>query len=162
MVEPKDIIPFFYQLSNPSSKAALTISNIDYKVIRTFEVKVPKMISESILLEPHAACIFPSNFAFKLVENTMIRLVEAGILQYHFNFLVNFELKLLFEAEWKPKVFNLSDLEFGFVTWLITCGIAVGIFVAQFLWCIFKREFRSLCALFAILQFLRNYRVVGF
>ena len=120
MIEPKDVIALYYQLSNPSSKAALTISNIDYKLIRTFEVNVPKMIRESILFEPRGACTYPDNFVFKLVEKTMFRLVEAGILQHHYDFLVNFELKVLTDPEWEPSIFSLSDLEFGFVTWLIS------------------------------------------
>ena len=159
MIEPKDVIALYYQLSNPSTKAAITISHFDYKVIRTVEVNVPKMIRESKLLEPYSACTYPDNFAFKLIEKTMFRLVEAGIPQYHYDFLVNFEFKVLTDPEWEPSIFSLSDLEFGFVTWLISCGFAIGIFLAQLLYVFLKREARNLSALFAILQFVRHHRV---
>ena len=124
-------------------------------------MNVPKLLKEYVMIEPHGACTYPDNFAFKLIEKTMFRLVEAGIPQHHYDFLVNFELKMLDDPPWEPIVFNLSDLEFGFVTWLISCSVAIGIFLAQLLYVFLKREARNLSALFAILQFVRHHRVVN-
>ena len=90
----------------------------------------------------------------------MNRLVEAGIPQYHFDTLLNFELKPLIDPEWEPSIFSVSDLEFGFITWLISCAIAVGIFAAELLWRFNLICCKSLSGLFAILQFVRNHRVV--
>ena len=147
-------------MSDPSLKAAIIVSKVDHRVIKTFERKVPKLMKQTILLTPFGCCTYPDNFAFKLIDNTMPRLREAGILQYHFNYLVNFELKPLLDPEWEPIVFSVSNLEFGFVTWLISCGIAVGIFTAQLLWCYAKREVQNFCVLFAILAFVASECVV--
>lgn len=113
MIDLKDLIPLFYRMSDPSLKAAITATKIDHIVIKSIEVNVPALISETILLDPFGACNYPNNFAFELTENTINRLVDAGIPQYHYDFLINFELKPLLDPEWEPSIFNLSDLEFG-------------------------------------------------
>ena len=152
-------------MTDPSLKAAITITKIDYKVIKSFEMNVPKLIKESVLLEPFGTCTYPNNFAFKLIDETMTRLVEAGIPQYHFDYLLNFELKSLLDPEWEPSIFKLSDLEFGFVTWLMACSVAFGTFVAEFLWCFMMKRgsklIGNLCFFIVIFLFMKNQLVVG-
>lgn len=165
MLDLPEMYPLFYKMSDPSLKAAITITKIDYKVIKSYELNVPKLMKESVLLEPFGTCTYPNNFAFLLIDETMTRLVEAGIPQYHFDYLLNFELKSLLDPEWEPSVFKLSDLEFGFVTWLMACGVAFGTFAAEFFWCFMKKKgsrlIGNLCFLIVIFMFMRNSRVVG-
>lgn len=121
-------------MSDSSFKTAITVTKIDHKVIKSYTADAPKLMKESISFEPFGACTYPNNFAFKLIDDTMSRLVEAGIPQFHFNYLMNFDLRSLLVPSWEPSVFNLSDLEFGFVTWLIACGISIGVFTAELVW----------------------------
>lgn len=94
----------------------------------------------------------------------MSRIVEAGIPQYHFSYLMDFELKSLLDPPSEPSIFSLYDLEFGFVTWLIACAICIGAFMSELLWFFIKNEGRRLlqnfCILYVILHFFRNQRGV--
>ena len=96
---------------------------------------------------------------------TMICLIEAGIPQYHLNYLMDFDMMPLPETPSEPSIFSISDLEFGFVTWLIACGISIGAFIAELLWYFMKNDGRRLmhnfCILVVILQFVRTHRGVN-
>lgn len=147
-------------MSDPSIKAAITVTKNDYKAIKSLESNVPNLLRETVALEPFAPCTFPKNFIFRLMDDTMTRLITAGIPQYHFNYLMDFDLKPLPEQLSEPSIFSLYDLEFGFVTWLIACGVSIGAFMAELLWFLVKFEGRRLMhnffILIVIVKFVRN------
>ena len=152
-------------MSDTSTKAAITVTENDYKVIKSLESNVPKLLRQSIPLFPFAPCTFPNNFIFKLMNATMICLIEAGIPQYHLNYLMDFDMMALPETPSEPSILSIYDLEFGFVTWLIACGISIGAFLAELLWHFMKKEGRRLMHNFSvlsmILQFVEFYRGVN-
>ena len=152
-------------MSDPSIKAAITVTTNDYKAIKSLQTNVPKLLKESVALGSFAACTFSNNFIFRLMDSTMSRIFEAGIPQYQFSYLMDFELKPLLDEPKGPSIFSISDLEFGFVTWLIACGISIGAFIAELLWYFMKNDGRRLmhnfCILVVILQFVRTHRGVN-
>ena len=137
----------------------------DYKAIKSLRTNVPKLLKESISIGSFAACTYSHNFIFRLMDATISRIVEAGIPQYHFSYLMDFELKPLLDDPKEPSIFSISDLEFGFVTWLIACGISIGAFLGELLWYLIKNEGRrfkqNFPILLVVLQFVRTYRGVN-
>jgi hypothetical protein len=121
-------------MENPSTKSGIVLTEIDYKVIKSVTEFVPKMMKQKLEFEPWGICSFKNNFAFKLVEDTMAYLIQAGIPQHVFNYFVNFDLTPIIGKPKEPRVFSFSDLKFGFVIWLIACGISTAVFICEILW----------------------------
>jgi hypothetical protein len=73
------------------------------------------------------------NFMSQFVNEIFAKLIEAGIPQYFNRQLFDLfphpqELKEL-------KVFDVDDLWFGFLIWVITCGISFSVFIIEI--CVF-------------------------
>ena len=149
----------FYKMLDPSSKAAITVTKSEHKTLKAIEMKVPKLMKQSIVLYPFAPCAYRNNFIYKLMDATLSRLIEAGIPQYQFRYLMNFEFKPLIEPPKAPRTFSFSDLEFGFVTWSIACGISIGVFTAEILWFLGSRLVLKFLIRYVILRFLKIQRL---
>ena len=120
-------------MRNPESKSAILIGGSDYFSIKAGETNVPKILSQRFLNEPFGVCTRRHNFAFNLVECTMTYLIQGGIPQYLLNYLLDFDLRPLVDPPSEPSVFSLSDLEFGFIVWLIACLISIIAFATEIL-----------------------------
>lgn len=132
-------------------------TDTDYKVIKAFEMNVPKMMKQTLTLEPIGACTTRNNFAFRIIDETMANLTQAGIPQFFFRYLLDFEMRSLEDPPQEPSVFSVRDLEFGFVTWLIACSFAIVAFIGEL---IFKRVMTLLydfIGLFCFLKLLREF-----
>lgn len=68
-------------------------------------------------------------------------LIVAGIPQQHFRFVLETALWRVDPSPPEPQVFGMKDLEFGFVTWLVTCGISIVVFVMEIIVESLKRVF---------------------
>lgn len=151
-------------MQNPASKAAMLISGNDYKAIKAGEINVPKILSQKFLYEPCGVCTRRHNFAYNLVEGTMTYLIQGGFPQYLFNYLLEFDLRPLVDPPSEPSVFSLSDLEFGFIVWLIACLISIVAFTTEILWYLVRvklsKIIRDLIGLILFLKqliIIRNY-----
>lgn len=83
---------------------------------------------------PGALGMVRNSFLYPIFDQIMRNLIPSGIPQY----LPKLHSRLLFgyfkEIESKiPKVLVLDDLEFGFIMWLIACGISIAAFLSEIL-----------------------------
>lgn len=75
--------------------------------------------------------VMKNNFVFHVTEDVMSALVEGGIPQY---FLAYIEDVILREMTADPatlKKFDVQDLEFGFVIYLVSCGLSIVVFLIE-------------------------------
>lgn len=128
---PIALVPIFNQMRDPTSKSAIMLLDKDYKIVRAFERQVPKVLKQTIDLESYGPCVSQHNFGWQIIKDTFPKLVEAGIPQYLFSYLLNFELRALLDDPPEPYVFSVEDLRFGFVIWWISCGISCIIFMLE-------------------------------
>lgn len=129
-------------------------TDTDYRVIKAFEMNVPKIMKQTLTLEPIGACTTHNNFAFRLIDETMGNLTQAGIPQFLFRYFLDFEMRSLVDPPKEPSVFSVRDLEFGFVTWLIACGFAIVTFLGELILKKLMVLFYDFIGLFLLLKFL--------
>jgi hypothetical protein len=155
-------MPFFSlmdlheKLNMASSKIAIAISKSDHHNMRSFRSDIPTTLKGSLELEPLGICTMRNNFGFGLLNKTMTELVQGGILQHFLKYIKEYEFRPIPEEDPGPKVLSVGDLEFGFITWLIACGICVLAFLMEILWWFLKRKFRELVGLYLLLKLLQN------
>ena len=75
-----------------------------------------------------------NSFLYPIFDEVMRKLIPSGIPQY----LPAFHSQLLYgtfieSGEHLPKILTLDDLAFGFIMWMIACGISVASFVGEML-----------------------------
>lgn len=156
---------FLNEMSDYRSKSAVLVGDIDYKLIKWYRNNIPKLIKENIKMAPYGVCVYSQNFAFYLTKKSMNRLVEAGILQNIYKYLSDFELRPKIDPPKEPYVFKFSDLEFGFVTWLIACGISLLMFIIEIIWYYSVRGvkylIRQYVGLFLFIKLFRSIKFIG-
>lgn len=149
----------FKKMSDPSIKTALTLSEFDYLTIKATENFVPDIISEKLSFESYGVCVYRNNFIFEHTKDTMGKIIQAGIPQFLFKYLMEFDLMPLIDPPSEPSVFKLSDLEFGFVVWLATCGIPILVFIGEltYFWTKYflKREIDNLTVFYTLFLYLK-------
>lgn len=134
---------------------------MDYEIIKDGYKNCPKIIDENVFRGLFGACTYPNNFGFNLVENTMERLIEAGIPQQQLDNFFDFEMKPLEEEPPKePKVFAFSDVDFGFVVWLVACAISTTVFILEVSWVSSKKAGKNFLALFFILMWIKKKNII--
>jgi hypothetical protein len=112
---------------------------------------------KEVLLTTQNGIIFPRNyFMFHLADKVIGPLIPSGILQhshdYHFFYT---EMKDKPE-ELGPQVFRVTDLSFGFVLWLLACGVCSIVFIVEWLIPRVKRLIRTAIGLVLFLRLLRQ------
>lgn len=154
---------FFEMKQNNSLKAALMISENEYKGIKAFERNIPKIIEETIDFGSYGVCVSRNTFAFNIITHVTNNLVEFGIIQNLNDFFINHMIRPLADDPSEPSVFNIWDLEFGFITWLIACGISVFAFFLELLISRIRKMIENLVEflllLFIFKRFLRDHIV---
>lgn len=142
----------FGQLSNQSLKTAIALSKIDYHVTKA-AFKNTKVIQESRNSESYGICVIRNNFGYKITGKVITDLTQGGIMQYLFDYLINFEVwrRCLDDDVPSPTVFSIGDLEFGFIIWLVACGISFCAFIMELLWYFVKVKLPKILQQFAFL-----------
>jgi hypothetical protein len=91
-------------------------------------------LDDTLLIAQQGFFFYQNNFMFHLVDNVVEALISAGIIQklkeYHFWFTEGKEKP---DEDEGPQVLRVCDLSFGFVIWLIACGISTFAFVIEWL-----------------------------
>lgn len=74
-----------------------------------------------------------NHFLFDVTKNVVNELIPSGIPQYLYIFhkWIRFSRTSVYKYFKSPKIFNIEDLSFGFVLWLIACGISFIVFVLE-------------------------------
>ena len=74
------------------------------------------------------------SFLQPLFNEVMDRIVTAGIPQHFTNFYDDLLFARFHESQEKlPKILTLHDLAFGFILWMIACGISIAGFIVEIL-----------------------------
>lgn len=129
----------------------MILTDVDYGVFKAFGQNIPRIIDEKIEFTPFAVNVPKDSFGSALVIETMKYLVGGGVPQQLFHLFFDFELMPMLDDEPEPRVFSLNDLGFGFVVWLIACGISVLAFVCEILYIYLKNLCIYLCGNFLVL-----------
>lgn len=75
-----------------------------------------------------------NNFLSQLTEEVLQRLITAGISQWQMKFHTDFWFpKYPNDKNSEPTVLCVDDLNFGFIIWLIACGISGLMFLCEIL-----------------------------
>lgn len=120
------------QLAFPQVKAAIPLSYADLKLLKMSFRKVPRILKEHLIAPPEGICVYRNNFASHLNTKVMNALITAGIPQYWYKFVVEFELRSPPEPPRMPKVFSIDDLKYGFIIWLVAISVSVAAFLLEF------------------------------
>lgn len=70
-------------------------------------MNMPKIMEEDIIASAVGNCAHRSSFFAKANERISNDLISGGIVQYWFNYLLDFELKALEDDPRKPQVFGM-------------------------------------------------------
>lgn len=151
MLEAVDI--YYDSMTNSSSKVGIFLTDKDHRALRVIQKNVPNLIKQQILDKSIGIGTRRSNFFFKLMESVMVPAVEAGIPQYLLKYILEVHMQPLEDDPSEPKVFAFNDLSFGFVVWIITCGVALLAFVIELLWFYGKILTRNLTAMIILFKF---------
>lgn len=98
-----------------------------------FECKAFGHRLDQILYSTHIGfAVHKNNFIFKLLQNVTQQLIPAGIPQYLAKFFEWSIFKSHTEIIVKsPSVLTLSDLKFGFILWMYSCGVTILVFAYE-------------------------------
>lgn len=124
---------FFHALrdiSKPSQKAAITLAKSDVKLLKSLYSHMAKELKEEVDFIPNSICTKSAD-DFPLHSKVMSALTSSGILQQRLKHFYEFELRPQIEPEEGPQVLSYSDCEFGFIIWLVCCGISTLTFLFE-------------------------------
>jgi hypothetical protein len=121
--------------NNASAKFALfadngTVSKLN-KICQCSSLLMP----ETLMTKPIALAIDKDHFLFDLIEDTLQRILAAGIPQHS----AVFHKWVLYrgiseEEDSDPIPFTLDDVAIAFNLWFVTLGISTLVFICEFLW----------------------------
>lgn len=154
MKNPFDLLSLAPKIQDPSSKIAVMLLEMDYHAIKAFKKNFPKIIEEEIDIDLEGICLGRNNFGFPMLKSLFPKLVEAGIPQYFNSYFKDFELKPLLDDPAEPFVFSIEDLRFGFIVWLVACGVSSVVFMIEVSWKFKNNSVRSFRDYIGIIWFL--------
>lgn len=136
-------------------KAVIPSTEVDLKVFRAgFTPR--KILDERINFPSSGICVGHGDFYADQSQKVSNALISAGIVQYWYSYLLDFEIKPVEEAQKEPKVFAIGDLSFGFIVWLVACGISAIGFAAEWIFFGLSKMFQEVIpGLFAALYVVR-------
>lgn len=79
----------------------------------------------------YGVSLMRNNFLYNLTESVMSSLVEGGIPQYFLTYIEDVVLREKPSDPVEPKTFSIEDLEFGFIIFLVACGISIVAFLIE-------------------------------
>lgn len=77
--------------------------------------------------------ILKNIYLYWLVEDTILWLLQSGIPQHstEFHNWITLQQRYFTTYEKLPQILSINDLSFGFILWIITCGIASISFILE-------------------------------
>lgn len=96
----------------------------------------PKKLKEIFMDQPLGISMQSTHFLFNIFDEVVAHLISGGIQQklYENHSKVQIEKFSKNSTKFDEEILNaftIDDLSYGFVIWLISCGIAVWIFIAE-------------------------------
>jgi hypothetical protein len=105
---------------------------------------------------PTSYLMFKNNMLVNQVDDVLNRFTEAGIekhIQDYFDWLtVKPHVEEVIDTR---RILSMSDLEFGFVIWLVVCSASLVVFIYEINSLRLRRKMRTLIGLFDFLKLLR-------
>lgn len=145
------------EIYTPAAKVAVTIDEDSYNILKNYYGDMPRKINNDLYSLIKGIGVWRNNHAYWLMEDTLRKIIPAGIPQYVRKKAFGFFFKEANQQKTKiPQVLTVNDLKFGFVTWLITCLIAICAFVIELVWFYGVKGFRLTLGLFCLLKNLRK------
>jgi hypothetical protein len=124
------------------------------------KVSSPRKITPDLYHEiPYSIGVHKNCLLYDLLLNVMERTVTAGIPQYFrsYNFEMNWNFKSNRKlAEDNRRILSLNDLEYGYVLWLIACGISTTVFLIELLGSKLKKIKENLSDVFRFLKMINT------
>lgn len=129
--DPEYFTIFLTQSQNSSAKIAIILQDqaMHYLEINAKNFSTWLRLSDNFRTSTSGFGFYGGNFFFPIVDKTVQQLTDTGIV----NNLVKTVLmtKIKMEKVKNAKVLLVNDLSFGFVIWLMSCGISVVIFACE-------------------------------
>lgn len=113
------------------------------------------VLKEVLFRYPVGLKIYSVSTTFELLENTLQHIIPFGIPQHLIEFH-NWMLygRLIDPDLNEPQVFTLESLSFGFIIWLVACGISLLGYIMEQLHIRLRRHLRTLIGLVLFLMLL--------
>jgi hypothetical protein len=150
---------FLKNHKNASSKLAFFADNQTVSELNKICQCSSLLLPETLMTKPIGLAVDKNHFLFDLIEDTLQRILAAGIPQHssEFHKWVLYRRNTA-SSNSDSKPFTLKDVDIAFNLWFITCGISIFVFVCEFVWVKMKilsfhmREFLGLVLFFALLH----------
>jgi hypothetical protein len=96
----------------------------------------PLFLDKPFITMPVAMVTFPNHFMFQVINEVMEKIIPAGIPQYWYSLqkwerYIKTRVKIRSLEELKS--LSLDDDGFGFVIWLVACGVSSAVFLVEML-----------------------------
>lgn len=123
-------LQYLSQSQNASSKLAFMLSNREMNTMVN-KYKIPPIKMKESLITLNIGFGFnANNFMYGLTEDVIEKLFPMGILQHWTDFnVLNSDSNV--KKKKVPKVLKMDDLSFGFVLWLVACGVSCLCFLIE-------------------------------
>lgn len=146
--------PLLTKIFNPNEKIAVTIDLDSFNILKSTFGEMPRKINLELFNIVKGIGVYQNNHVYWLMEETMRKIIPAGIPQYIRKFVYNFFVKHAENPKRKiPKVLKLDDLKVGFILWLVACFVSFFVFLLELIWI----HGKSAIGLFFILKFLKRF-----
>lgn len=121
-------------MGTSSAKGAVLLGRFDVRVLRAVFQSDMREMPQTILTYHYGIAVKKNNFIFDSTNEAMELLIDTGIPQYFMRYVNEVELKPVLAPEPEPRVFELSDLGFGFYVFLVSCAFSIIAFLGELLW----------------------------
>jgi hypothetical protein len=156
-------IPYFQNInSNSSAKLAFFMTkDMQISLGPICRNSSSRVITPDFFYKfPQSIWLYKMCVLHDLLHDVMERILPAGIPQYIWKYeqenrFSHSGLRTDDDDEDTRRVFSLHDLEYGFVLWLIACGISTVVFLIEYLRPKLKKFVRTSTGLLCFLRLLR-------
>jgi hypothetical protein len=131
-MEFTDLMAMFRAMKNePSLRAAILTFQMDMMFYKAGYRNTPDTLKEVINLGGYSLCVQKNNFFSALSHKVMNQLISGGIPQHLTDYFMKYDMRPLLQPIKEPKKFDIEDLMFGFIIWLVACGISITVFIIE-------------------------------
>lgn len=123
-----------------------------------------RVLSECLFTIQIGLSTYRNHFLFDILEKVMEKFIPMGIVQHLFEFYMWIHNRPdISDDSKRPQVFCVSDLSFGFILWLIACGISTAGYFLEIIMFKLKKRAKTLSGLVLFIVLLwermQHYRM---
>ncbi|KAG5685025.1 hypothetical protein PVAND_014228 [Polypedilum vanderplanki] len=129
---------------------------VHHKLNQTFKSSLLRLKNEKVTYMTRLA-LTRNNILLHSMNHFMDKLIPAGIACQLMDYASWHDYRLISEEIDDPrKILSMSDLEFGFILWIIACCFSFFVFIYELHALYLRRQFRILLGLFEFLRVVRE------